>query len=1338
MSTSVELQAQLAAAQNALNAGQITQSQYNEFYYRQTVLIAEAKQREGTAASPLPYDPSDSGPRTGVTPGIGTTTGGQPTGNYVRTPGGGFTVDYYQGERDNLSYLLQHGNISREEYDLRYGEYTWQMEQLGYVEPVPERSASVVAYDLLVAQSSGEGFNPYEIIEKNDQSRGLYVYPQKSSPEVQVLKNELLETSEGQKIVEQNKAGVQNSNPLQSYIQRVDDYNLYGVPASGTAPVGGNVFGTPDVLNIDNAFGLGTRMEAQRITAQDTKYQQWVNEGTLEQSKYDVWRANADEYLSVLSGNDQILKDAYRDYRFWENVEHQVNLAGLLITPFFLPSSPAYLGYFATRAATNAAFGVGLTAGMNYLTKGEVGSPYELFMGGVWGINFAGAAEDLFRYGGYGFMRAGNQLGAKAIYNIPEMTLSSVSGNRVGAGLIRFGYGLSTGTGFGGWVGRPGLMAAFGGGVDYAITRDTSSALRSAVIAGGITLAFMAGSKLVDIRYGPRTGVDRANLYNEYGTRETSLLNLGEGQGHKSTNTYGKGYLETYTTIERVSPSVREAFDNFNIDRLKLGGTSQEMTTFSLDGRSTGSLRGEVPAEISLPGSVISVVAGKPSTSFLEITNTPVNRGLDIPTVTTPTDTAYLTSTPKESSLTNTNTEISTPEKVTLPITSPAKEIKPNSPLGELGVTNELVNNPENFDLGITSPSGKPETTILDNALNPPAPPATDLSLVTQKPSTVMQETVNVKGGETDLPITRETLSFTNKLTLQDKIQLDTLSSTNNTSLTEKTIFWSNYSAVQITGHFNPEYELYYKSRALGGKSPNQSSLGAKGEVYDTLEPLAWLGSKLRLGKYNLRLALSLERGLHEFSAPKNKWGKGLPSSSEIAAASPTEKLFVSRGFPSRASLHLSLSAMGSRGKNVVDTIVGGKTYLSIHTRDPITGGRRLWVDAGIRRGMGLSSRETMERYQYAHNNPTEGYDPEFLKDLSPQQRRALADAARDQRDVERAIWGYENLGTSEEFDPPARDARDQAYGFNVDATNYVPAANYVGSEAGRPSASADGGRGTRRGGVEAVLSTQQTATQENASPFGNVVGMTTIQGVGENPLMGVVGGMLYSKAQRRLVQQRGLDRYEVAQGNRLGYSQREVLDTNSAMRNMLPEVASNVLELNDLSLGNIVGLNRLPGYTYPTPTYSREPQLTLNDSVLALVEMQDAAQSQGQMSRLDQALRLDQSQRTSVTQESLLDFGRPIVSPSRGLPFPALWLPGIPGGSSQKHFGTRRGHVAKKKHPIPLPDDLLNQIGVKQRRVNLLGSLTPKRSKPVTRKRNASAKKKSTKKSGRRKRRQN
>ena len=59
MAAVAELQRQLTTAQNALKAGQITQSQYNQFYYKQTTLIAQAKQQEGTSASPLSKDPTD-------------------------------------------------------------------------------------------------------------------------------------------------------------------------------------------------------------------------------------------------------------------------------------------------------------------------------------------------------------------------------------------------------------------------------------------------------------------------------------------------------------------------------------------------------------------------------------------------------------------------------------------------------------------------------------------------------------------------------------------------------------------------------------------------------------------------------------------------------------------------------------------------------------------------------------------------------------------------------------------------------------------------------------------------------------------------------------------------------------------------------------------------------------------------------------------------------------------------------------------------------------------------------------------------------------------------------
>ncbi|MDR0470698.1 MAG: hypothetical protein LBH79_03085 [Nitrososphaerota archaeon] len=569
MASVVELQAQLAAAQSALNAGQITQSQYNEFYYRQTVLIAEAKQREGTAASPLPYDPTFDGPRTGVTPGIGTTTGGQPSGNWTRVPGGGgFTLDYYQGERDNLSYLLAHGNISREEYDIRYDEYTRLMEQQGYSEPVPERSASVVAYELLAAKTSsgGAGFNPYEIVENNSQDRGLYLYPKNYSPEVQALKNELLETPEGQKIVEQNKAGVQNYNPLESFINRVDDYNLYGVPASGTAPIGGNVFGTPDVLNINNAFGLGTRMEAQRITAQDTKYQQWVNEGKLDQSEYDAWRANADEYLDVLSGNDQILKDAYRDYRTRERITNTVNLAAFLAAPVMAGTMSI------PSLVTAAGLSVGVDSVFRYLDTGGVMRPEEFLFSASKGIFFAGAASAVIKGTGYVLARTGGYLVTKSGAVIDEsFRLLDVAYPRIYAtgkilkttsDLVLFGRGVS------GALARAGVMSGFGGGVGYVTSGgNLKSAALSAGLAGGLSLGFEAASAGVGRVLNWRSSHSQANLQ----ARGDRIFGSQNGARNQNTNSgstsllTSEGAAQTGATTKGTTTLIPKADTTINL-----------------------------------------------------------------------------------------------------------------------------------------------------------------------------------------------------------------------------------------------------------------------------------------------------------------------------------------------------------------------------------------------------------------------------------------------------------------------------------------------------------------------------------------------------------------------------------------------------------------------------------------------------------------------------------------------------------------------------------------------------------------------------------------------------
>ena len=494
MASVAQLQSELTNAQNALKAGTINQTQYNEFYRTQTVLIAQAKATEGSAVSPLPYDPTTGGARTGVTPGIGTSTGGQSTGNYVKVPGGGgYTLDYWQGERDNLSYQLQHGQISREEYDQRYDEYTGYMEQLGYSAPEPERTASVVAYELLASKSSSEGFNPYEVIENNNQSRGLYLSPQKSSPEVQALKNELMGTPEAQKVVEQNKAGMANYNPLQIYIKRVDDYNLYGVPASGTAPIGGNVFGTPDVLNIDNAFSLGTRMETKRINDLDAKYQQWVVDGKLEQSKYDVWRANADEYLSVLSGNDQILKDAYRDYRSRERLSNAVNLLAFT-------AAPVVAGTMSVPSLITAAgLSVGIDSVFRYLDTGGVMRPEEFLFSASKGIFFAGAAGQVLKYTSKGFIAAGNYLGKSGL------AIIDTSGNvirganihlyRVGYMLSKTGQNIAFDMGVRGALSRATVMAGFGGGIGFVTSGgNLKSTAISAGLAGGLSLGFEAAS----------------------------------------------------------------------------------------------------------------------------------------------------------------------------------------------------------------------------------------------------------------------------------------------------------------------------------------------------------------------------------------------------------------------------------------------------------------------------------------------------------------------------------------------------------------------------------------------------------------------------------------------------------------------------------------------------------------------------------------------------------------------------------------------------------------------------------------------------------------------------
>ena len=457
MSTAAELQAQLVNAQTALNEGQITQSQYNQFYYEQTRFIADAKAREGSAASPLPYDPTYSGPRTDVTPGIGTTTGGQPSGNWTQVPGGGggYTADYWQGERDNLSYQLQHGQITREEYDQRYDEYTGYMEQLGYSAPEPTSNSLTQALD---QQRNFDTAYDQGLITKDEHT----IAHEKQS---EIIHDMVGDTGGKYK-------------PPANYV--------FNPPLVTKNPGGGGTMSYGSPTGVDADPFVGPSIENNRVLFSNPPdpnlaiYRDNIDflrdlrdEGTITQDQYELEKNN--QYMLMLDSKNEYSKNVLETH--WTAKQDQLikDWTDGAIVVAAIASVPFTGGYsLSALAGMGAMFGIGagVSQGVNYFTTGSFLSARDTFVAGMGSVAFANIGGSIVKLAGQGLVAAGSRTG---------ISLLSKSGTLINTPITTFG--LSRGAKIAGATMRSSLWGGMGGGVGYAASGGD---LKTAGISAGL------------------------------------------------------------------------------------------------------------------------------------------------------------------------------------------------------------------------------------------------------------------------------------------------------------------------------------------------------------------------------------------------------------------------------------------------------------------------------------------------------------------------------------------------------------------------------------------------------------------------------------------------------------------------------------------------------------------------------------------------------------------------------------------------------------------------------------------------------------------------------------
>jgi hypothetical protein len=172
---------QLAAEQ--AKAAQSNANQANNSSNANSNLVQSPSSTNNNSVSPMPaeyWNPTTSNPGvvTGVTPGIGTNVGTYNVSSDSTT--GQRLMENLTAMRSEAAYELQHGQISRDEYDQKIAEVERQEQNRanppGTTAPLqdPYKDAAK-AYEIIVQEQTNQKQAEYKIDEKTGQ--GYYVLP---------------------------------------------------------------------------------------------------------------------------------------------------------------------------------------------------------------------------------------------------------------------------------------------------------------------------------------------------------------------------------------------------------------------------------------------------------------------------------------------------------------------------------------------------------------------------------------------------------------------------------------------------------------------------------------------------------------------------------------------------------------------------------------------------------------------------------------------------------------------------------------------------------------------------------------------------------------------------------------------------------------------------------------------------------------------------------------------------------------------------------------------------------------------------------------------------------
>jgi hypothetical protein len=510
-----------------------------------------ATAKPNTQASPLPteyWNPTTSSPGvvTGTTPGIGTTTGNQPTNTYAvstQSALGQQLISGYNDERQQLYNQFQQGEIDATTYNNRIDDLSYKEGQLYQGPTVNEqgRSSQEVIKGLAGAMSQSYKDQTNSNLSAEEKAARQADYDRTKD----TLLSEYRQTEGGAQFVNDTTKSTADAPTLtEQYIKLKDSESLFGqkignqttpsiapVITEGDRPVSageilsglGTMLSNPlspygawgpnvlvpgqnaDVIHPDRFFSNPTRIYEQTVNKQDKELQNLVNAGTITQQSYDNWRSNQNEVLAIMRSNEASTKQYTFDVLNARFAERMTNTALFLTAPFasagLVTASPVMLaGIFMMGGGLS----VGSNAVLNRLNYG--GKAYEgdyweagkdFVKGGLvslWFSGIVGAAakeissvgSDLVKYGKYGSRSAGTALSTQT---------------STGTGFLRLAHPriwtagkileLSTDVG---WVGitiRSGLSAGVGGGLGYMSSGgDTRTTLISAGIAGGGAFVF--------------------------------------------------------------------------------------------------------------------------------------------------------------------------------------------------------------------------------------------------------------------------------------------------------------------------------------------------------------------------------------------------------------------------------------------------------------------------------------------------------------------------------------------------------------------------------------------------------------------------------------------------------------------------------------------------------------------------------------------------------------------------------------------------------------------------------------------------------------------------------